>query len=133
MAQSLVLSGTLALGGTSETLSKTFSVDHLRQRELTLASGDVLTMTFDSTVEGTNMTFLFLRALLSADTTQHAEIKYSVLDADGADPPNGTAWRTVNGLMLNWENLTLSATYKLYVYNAGGASVALTVAVGLDG
>jgi len=133
MSESLVLSGTISLGGASEALAKTFSVAHLYTRELQLAAGDVLTITFDSTVEGTNMTFLMLKALLAADLTQHADIKYSVLDADGADPANGTAWRTVNGLMLNWENLTLSATNKLYIYNAGATTVAVTIAVGLDG
>jgi len=135
MAQTLALSGTIQLGSSSNTvtLSKSFGVDHLRVRDLVLAAGDLQTLTFDNTVEGTNLTFLFIEAKLNADLTQHADVKFSVLDADGADPANGTAWRTVNGIHMAWENLTLSATYKLYIYNAGSGTIAVKVAAGLDG
>jgi hypothetical protein len=134
MAQTITLSGTIALGsGRTLTLSKSYESDHLRIRDAEVAAGDLLTLTFDNTVEGDDIKFLVIESRLAADSSQVAPVKYSVLDADGADPANGTAWREVNGTLVSWEDITLSATYKLYLYNSGANKIAVTVAVGLDG
>ena len=134
MAQTVTLSGTVALGsGRTVSLSKSYTSEHLRIRDAEIQASDLLTLTFDSTIEGDDLKFLLIESRLAADTSQVAPVKYSVLDADGADPPNGTAWREVNGTLVSWEDITLSATYKLYLYNAGANKIAVTVAVGLDG
>jgi hypothetical protein len=134
MAQTIVLSGTIALGsGRTLTLSKSYESDHLRIRDAEISAGDLLTLTFDNSVEGDDLKFLVIESRLAADSSQVAPVKYSVLDADGADPANGTAWREVNGTLVSWEDITLSATYKLYLYNSGANKIAVTVAVGLDG
>lgn len=133
MSASVSLTATLTLNGNAKSLALSYAAVFLRVFDFELAAGDLMTLSFDATTEGTDCQFLFIQALNNADTTQKTAVSYGVSDTDAADPANGTSWRSINGLHLSRESLSLSATYKLYIYNSGGNKANVTVAVGLDG
>lgn len=133
MSASVSLSATLALGGNSKGISKAYTAEYLRVFDFELSAGATMALTFDSTHEGADLQFLYIRAVSNADTTQDTEVSFGVSDADASAPASGTAWRAVNGLHLSWESISLSATGKLYIYNSGSNKADVTVSVGLDG
>lgn len=133
MSASITLSATLNLGGNSKSISKSYTAEYLRTFDFELAAGAIMALTFDSTHEGADLQLLYIRAVNNADTSQDAEVSFGLSDADASDPVNGTEWRPINGLHLSWEDVSLSATNKLYVYNSGANRANVTVSVGLDG
>ncbi|NIV33072.1 MAG: hypothetical protein GWN58_27585 [Anaerolineae bacterium] len=133
MSASVSLTAVLTLSGNAKSVSLSYATNYLRVFDFELTAGDLMTLSFDNTTEGTDAQFLFILALNNADATQHTTVSYGFSDADAADPPNGSSWRSVNGLHLSREDVDLSATYKLYIYNSGANKANVTVAVGLDG
>lgn len=132
MSTTTTLTGSLVASKTI-TLSKAFTSEFLIVREFELAAGDLATITVDSTLEGTDLQMLYLEAKNNSDTTQHTMCSYGVSDSDAATPASGTSWRAFNGLVLSYEQLTLSATYKFYIYNSGANRANITAVLGMDG
>jgi hypothetical protein len=114
-------------------MSHSYVAEHYYSLEFELAAGAVRQIAFQTALEGTAIKFLALEALQTSNTSVHTEVSYGTSDAEASDPGNGTAWRAVNGLLISWESITLSAAGKLHVYNSGSNRATVTLKVGLDG
>lgn len=123
---SIVLSGTLTAESMPITLAKTLDIDLAVIRTFELAALASREFEFDSD-DGTSLKFLFVKAVKASDATQEGEIQYSALDADGADPANGTEWVEFNYLELSFAERALSVANKFFLYNSGNEALTVTV------
>ena len=130
---STVFSGSINIEGLVESLAKTLTLDVSNTRKFELKPDGVREFPFDP-LDGTVLKFFFIKAVQASDPTQQREIMYSDLDADGADPPNGTAWREINGLEVSYAERALSTVNNsFYLYNAGNETLRVTVSAALEG
>ena len=130
---STVLSGTINIEGLAVSLAKTLTLGVSMIRTFELKAAGVREFTFD-TLDGTVLKFFFIKAVQASDPTQQKEIQYSNLDADGADPPNGTGWKEINSLEISYAERALSSgNNSFYLYNAGNEALQVTVAAALEG
>ena len=127
MSTQVSLTASLSDGETTS-IAHTYLAEHHHTYKFELAAGAVRQLQFQTAIEGTAIKFLFLESVLTSN-----EISYGVTDAEASDPGNGSNWHAVNGLLISWESLTLSAAGKLHIYNSGSNRATVTVKIGLDG
>ena len=132
MSTQVSLTASLSDGETTS-IAHTYLAEHHHTYKFELAAGAVRQLQFQTAIEGTAIKLLFLESVLTSNASTHSEISYGVTDAEASDPGNGSNWHAVNGLLISWESLTLSAAGKLHIYNSGSNRATVTVKIGLDG